>query len=85
MGPEVERRERRDALAILLKAREIGCEAYYPVPLHLQGCFAPLGGGPGQSREAEQAARGGLALPIDPELIPLMQATVVSAILSFYS
>ncbi|GAC1504378.1 MAG: DegT/DnrJ/EryC1/StrS family aminotransferase [Steroidobacteraceae bacterium] len=81
----VVRAQRRDELKARLAERRIGSEIYYPVPLHLQKCFAYLDYHPGDFPQSEQAAQETLALPIYPELEEAQMAHVVATIAEFYA
>jgi len=76
--------QRRDDLKNFLGGRSVGSEIYYPVPLHLQTCFAYLGHRGGDFPESERAARETLALPIYPELEEPQLAHVVASVVEFY-
>jgi len=79
------RAQRRDDLRKFLAERKIGTEIYYPLPLHLQPVFAPLGLKAGDLPVAEQAAQEVLALPMFPELTASEIRWVVECIADFYS
>ncbi|MBX7119686.1 MAG: DegT/DnrJ/EryC1/StrS family aminotransferase, partial [Gemmatimonadaceae bacterium] len=75
---------RRDALKDHLKAKGIGHSVYYPLPLHLQPCFAHLGYRAGTCPEAERASQEVVSLPIYPELTRAQLDEVVAAVRSFF-
>jgi dTDP-4-amino-4,6-dideoxygalactose transaminase len=74
---------KRDEIVAHLQENNIGCEIYYPVPLHLQECFSDLGYKKGDLPESEKAAKEVMALPIYPELTDEMKDYVSETILSF--
>jgi dTDP-4-amino-4,6-dideoxygalactose transaminase len=76
--------ERRDELQAHLKAHGIGSAVYYPLPLHLQPCFAYLGYTEGQFPESERAAKEVLSLPIYPELTAAQRDEVIGTVRAFY-
>ncbi|WP_432757763.1 DegT/DnrJ/EryC1/StrS family aminotransferase [Saccharopolyspora erythraea] len=77
--------ERRDELVEHLAWRGIGTETYYPVPLHLQPCFAELGHAEGDFPHAEAACSRAVALPLYPDLGVDQVDRVCAAIGEFYT
>ena len=76
------RAERRDALLAALKAREIGCGVYYPVPLHRKPCFAKFS--PASCPVADGLAEKVLSLPCFPGLTHAEQDRVITTVRGFY-
>lgn len=75
---------RRDALRAHLHAQGIGADVYYPVPLHLQECFAYLNYQQGELAVSERASEETLALPAYPEMTDEQQERVVRAVADFF-
>jgi dTDP-4-amino-4,6-dideoxygalactose transaminase len=76
----VVRSAQRDRLMAALKAARIGCEIYYPLPMHLQQCFGYLGYRTGDLPESEAAAAETLAIPLYPEIERHQQERVRQAL-----
>ena len=68
-----------------LREHEIGHKVYYPVPLHLQECYQPLGYAKGDLPVSEQLAQEVVSLPVYPELTDAQMETVVTRIGEFYN
>ncbi len=79
------RAQKRDELMAYLKEHEIGHKVYYPVPLHLQECYQPLGYAKGDFPVSEQLAQEVLSLPIYPELTHSQMESVVKRVSEFYN
>jgi len=80
----VVRHPRRDDLKKHLETNGVGCALHYPLPLHLQKCYANLGHKAGDFPFAEKAARECLSLPIFPELTDTQIQRVVEVIKDFF-
>lgn len=79
------RTERRDDLREHLSEREIGNAVYYPVPLHLQECFAHLGYGVGDLPVSEKASGEVVSIPVFPELTEDEREETATVIEEFYA
>ncbi|MEZ6189490.1 MAG: DegT/DnrJ/EryC1/StrS family aminotransferase [Planctomycetota bacterium] len=79
------RAERRDELKAALDAAKVGNGVYYPIPLHLQECFANFGYRAGDLPQAEAAAAEVISLPMYPELPEDARARVIDAVRRFYA
>ena len=80
----VVRHPRRDDLKKHLEANKVGCALHYPLPLHLQKCYASLGHHAGDFPVSEKAARECLSLPIFPELTDAQIQRVAEVIKQFF-
>jgi len=79
------RHPRRDELKKHLDANGIGNAVHYPMPLHLQKVYAPLGYQPGDFPVAEKASREVLSLPMFPELTEVQIRRVVAVVKAFFN
>ncbi len=79
------RARRRDELRAHLTAQGVGNALYYPVPLHLQTCFAELEYKEGDLPVSEQLCEEVVSLPIFPELGEGRVTAVAEAIREFYA
>ncbi|HOE91837.1 MAG TPA: DegT/DnrJ/EryC1/StrS family aminotransferase, partial [Candidatus Cloacimonadota bacterium] len=77
--------DRRDELMKELQSKEIGCAIYYPLPLHLQECFAYLGYKKGDCPISERIANQVLSIPIYSELPAEQIRFVADTIIKFYN
>ena len=73
----------RDECVAYLRENGVGCDIYYPVPMHQQDCFAALGYVEGDMPESEKASRETLALPIYAELTDEQKQYVIDTIKAF--
>jgi dTDP-4-amino-4,6-dideoxygalactose transaminase len=80
----VVRVRRRDELQAHLREMGVGTAVYYPLPLHLQKCFEPLGYRKGRFPVSERAAAETLSLPVFPELTEEQQDHVIASVRGFY-
>jgi len=76
--------ENRDELMKELQAKEIGCAIYYPLPLHVQECFAEVGQKEGDCPIAERLAKQVVSIPIYSELTEEQIRFVAETIINFY-
>ena len=77
--------ENRDELLTFLRDKGIGCAVYYPLPLHLQGCFNDLGYKEGDFKVSEDLSKKVISLPVFGELTKEEQDEVIFSVKEFYS
>jgi dTDP-4-amino-4,6-dideoxygalactose transaminase len=70
----------RDGLVDHLRAANIGCEVYYPLPFHRQACFADVPSSRDRFPVADTVSETIFAIPIYPELTDEMKDYVVDRI-----
>ena len=80
----VVRTPKRDALRDYMAKNGVGCNIFYPMPLHMQACFADLGYKQGAFPVTERACEEVLALPVFPELSDAQIERVADVVLAFY-
>jgi dTDP-4-amino-4,6-dideoxygalactose transaminase len=78
------RAESRDRLQAHLKEKGIGTAIHYPLGIHRQDAYLPLGYGPGDLPNTEEAARKVISLPMFPELEDAEIDYVAASIREFY-
>ncbi len=78
------RSARRDQLLAFLKSRGIDSMIYYPLPLHVQACYAGMGWQEGDMPNSERAARENLSIPVYAELTPAQLDEITQAIIDFF-
>jgi len=74
----------RDNLKKHLEANKVGCALHYPLPLHLQKCYAHLGYKAGDFPASEKAARECLSLPIYPEMTDAQVVRTAEVVKQFF-
>lgn len=79
------RTKRRDELAEHLKQKGIGTLVHYPIPPHLQACYADLGFKRGDFPFAEEIADTALSLPIWPGMEREQTDEVIQAMVRFFN
>lgn len=76
--------EDRDGLMKAMQDAGIGCAIYYPLPLHMQECFAELGYKEGDFPMSEKAAKQVVSIPIYSELTAEQQDYVIATIRAYF-
>lgn len=80
----VVRSPQRDELLTHLREHDIGAGVHYPVPIHLQHCYATRGFQQGQFPVTEQLCDEIVSLPMFPEMTAEQVEYVVASVNSFF-